>query len=740
MSKKERGWVGLCSSKFIRPFLNNLERLGQLRGIIPRWQRSYHTMQRPYRTGGSKLFDLFPLSQTEPKVLLNSDVVEWKQGFDGTTPNKVDNTPSSTAPTVFEDIDSEGSIEDSSHDQFGDLFPEEELKGSNLVVTDVTALQHEDEGNLGDWPRRLLHVPSLTSFEWAPGNVYGRYSSPEYAALSYTWGRWMHISDEKPEIEGLPIQGITWAVPKVLPTLFTVDQFRCAIESCTKRRRQPDLEFIWLDIACINQNENSIEGALEIGRQAKIFGRASQTFVWLAGNDLHTPTDSNDLSEEVRFLITYSPFADGFLPFGAGNTENPEWRAAECRQEIIDQLEEDSRHFARTNEATQAITKYPWFSSLWTLQEAFLTPDSNILDLNGRPIRDIDGVMPTLRDILRAVRGWYDTCTALNNIRNAIQAPRSYPEEVFKQLAEKYGLDALSSHNPMLLYAQARHRVASRTEDRVYGIMQVFRFRLGRSSISWNKMQTFSLPDLELQLGVSLAASFPILSQLHVHSRVVTGRQAWRVSHTSMSPGWDTEVPFRLHSRHLPSVAAQLSVKEIRIVDPSTSNLTNRVFHGFFQGKTCAFDVLSKYWTGPPGDFSNLQRDLGFEFQIALDKSSLFTKEKLGIPWTTWQVPRGQPQIDLLVAMMRQFLETKVKAKVLMLGGGQSAKITLYGVVVIECHDEQLGTWWARIGICNWDVPPPDPVRAGRKSRHWQHSPTLAGESEDWTYEEGLFG
>ncbi|KAF8848159.1 hypothetical protein BDZ45DRAFT_754138 [Acephala macrosclerotiorum] len=26
---------------------------------------------------------------------------------------------------------------------------------------------------MGDWPQRLLHVPSMISFEWAPGDRYG---------------------------------------------------------------------------------------------------------------------------------------------------------------------------------------------------------------------------------------------------------------------------------------------------------------------------------------------------------------------------------------------------------------------------------------------------------------------------------------------------------------------------------------------------------------------------------------
>lgn len=47
----------------------------------------------------------------------------------------------------------------------------------------------KEEKNLGAWPRWLLHVPSMTSCEWKPGNVYGAVASLAYNALSSTWGR-----------------------------------------------------------------------------------------------------------------------------------------------------------------------------------------------------------------------------------------------------------------------------------------------------------------------------------------------------------------------------------------------------------------------------------------------------------------------------------------------------------------------------------------------------------------------
>lgn len=43
-----------------------------------------------------------------------------------------------------------------------------------LQVMDIAA----EETALGCWPRRLLHLPTLTSYEWQPGNTYGSHVSP----------------------------------------------------------------------------------------------------------------------------------------------------------------------------------------------------------------------------------------------------------------------------------------------------------------------------------------------------------------------------------------------------------------------------------------------------------------------------------------------------------------------------------------------------------------------------------
>lgn len=82
-----------------------------------------------------------------------------------------------------------------------------------------------------DWPRRLLHLPTLTSYEWSPGDQYGEHSKPDYVALSYTWGRWRLRDGELPEVTALPVTGVTWEIPRVNPNHFSAAEFENVLKT-----------------------------------------------------------------------------------------------------------------------------------------------------------------------------------------------------------------------------------------------------------------------------------------------------------------------------------------------------------------------------------------------------------------------------------------------------------------------------------------------------------------------------
>src|SRR5213078_3150604 len=103
------------------------------------------------------------------------------------------------------------------------------------------------------WPQRLFHIPTMTSHQRTEGNIYGSHKEPPYYILSYTWGRWR--SKKGP---ALNVQGISWRVPRVQHTHFSVDDFESVLQRMTSEYGA-DLKIchVWLDVACIDQEVES---------------------------------------------------------------------------------------------------------------------------------------------------------------------------------------------------------------------------------------------------------------------------------------------------------------------------------------------------------------------------------------------------------------------------------------------------------------------------------------------------
>ncbi|KAK8103565.1 uncharacterized protein PG998_010598 [Apiospora kogelbergensis] len=135
---------------------------------------------------------------------------------------------------------------------------------------------HEDWDDECPWPRRLLHVRTLTSYEWQPGNSYGGYNEPTYNAITYTWGNVQLASGESPDINAMPFEGIGWksCLPRIDPDCFTTEELHHAINLAAKPDSEyPEATFVWIDIACIDQRKTNDKDA-EIGRQVKIFKKS----------------------------------------------------------------------------------------------------------------------------------------------------------------------------------------------------------------------------------------------------------------------------------------------------------------------------------------------------------------------------------------------------------------------------------------------------------------------------------
>ncbi|EMR67795.1 hypothetical protein UCREL1_5201 [Eutypa lata UCREL1] len=137
----------------------------------------------------------------------------------------------------------------------------------------------------------------MTSLEWQPGNLYGRHREPEYNAISYTWGRWRldtsgdheqqqqqqrvgEGSSSSSEIYGIVIHNVKWDIPPISPDHFTVEEFRTALRRAAgrfyPRSDGGDGEFLWLDVACIDQRRGSEDDA----RLKKLFWDPWFTSLW----------------------------------------------------------------------------------------------------------------------------------------------------------------------------------------------------------------------------------------------------------------------------------------------------------------------------------------------------------------------------------------------------------------------------------------------------------------------------
>ena len=156
--------------------------------------------------------------------------------------------------------------------------------------------QHSENSNhhgdplsdaISSWPQRLLHVPTITSHEWTSGSIYGDHVAPRYNAISYTWGRFN--LDHAPggcnktilrRTTSIKIGGTAWAasIPRIDPHHFRVVEFHNVIARTLELFDPKDVEFVWLDIACIDQR-NGPQKAAKIGRQEQCW----TPYSWIPG-------------------------------------------------------------------------------------------------------------------------------------------------------------------------------------------------------------------------------------------------------------------------------------------------------------------------------------------------------------------------------------------------------------------------------------------------------------------------
>jgi hypothetical protein len=466
------------------------------------------------------------------------------------------------------------------------------------------------------WPRRLLHVPTMASLPWKPGNRYGNYSNPKYNAVSYTWGRWeLKDRNERPEIKALPVKGAEWFIPRIHPERFTVKEFQAMVNDTViphpSRPDHQEIEFLWLDIACIHQ-EDQDENAREVGRQANIFKGAAHTYVWLKHDTAFIRRWAPAMEKEFSSMCSKNFHIDVDLNIWA----------------------------ARVTSLIEELIADPWFSSLWTLQESFLCPNADLIFRDGAKnsldlcsLKHICELFLTVRDTL-----------SYNDIIRRIDL-----EYGLSDLINKTGLLDSLEGNPMGLLTASRNRTTSYEVDRVYGIMQIFDFQLGKSSPEAITGHKYSLDELSDQLGEALLLKYPILSQLHIHTSPVKNGKAWRFSHSSVVPEHA-----RLFFRNMQSQGEADHLTEL-----STLRLQDGMLLGMFSGPTVLFTTfaarLTKDWPGS-WDLGDARLMLDETFSSSDGSSGSYNganSRSTSLHRAAWLVKRSPSNIIVILALKR---------------------------------------------------------------------------------------
>lgn len=459
---------------------------------------------------------------------------------------------------------------------------------------------HIDE--LDDWPQRLLHVESMTSHEWKPGHVYGGHREPAYRAVSYTWGRWVlrgegAASEEHPALD---IRGVPWEIPRVDPAHFSTTALTEILRQVCDI--QPAVEFVWLDIACIDQRRG-LAASREVGRQAGIFARAETVAVWLARtgrDDAGVPRLSWRLGLLQKAAYLLRTTRANWLAMGDEAAPNP----TPLRFDLVEQ--------AQMLEGVREMLCDPWFSGLWTLQESFLAAEKSIFFLGVRscsPFRvqqmstlsssafasaSSPASNPTTSDppANYSLADFADSCRSVlrYSLNKKWFATYDGVENFIQELSgltQSSGLSGMHADaNPLSLLGYTRYRYAKRDEDNVYGIVQIFGYRLGCMRRDAQPDEFYARSELELELGATLLADRQAQSQLFVFLETPEQGQGWRITrhshvHHDLKPLWSYPRAPQDDDR----VYCRLSTHQV-----------GQITYGRFDGRVAVFAELDGVW------------------------------------------------------------------------------------------------------------------------------------------------
>lgn len=475
---------------------------------------------------------------------------------------------------------------------------------------------------------------------------------PSYNILSYTWGRFE--ARDSSTGSALSVSGIHWDIPAIDPAkAFDAERFQNVLQLAAGRN-----DFVWVDVACIDQTKGCEEKYDQIGKQIGIFHRAQTAFIWL-----------HQLSTRA-------------LQFGI----NAVSEAKDAESATKDQVR-----------SIEAMSKDPWFSSLWTLQEAYLRKSAILLSDDGSAVFTPSGNLATLQWLVDACSyPWAQSTAYLNNI------------------VQTAGLRRLSARNAVVLLAAARFRTTSRPLDRLYGIMQIFGLKVGKARIPNFKEDdddpTRSLLELELQLSQELNKRSPALSQTFVHVDRALDDEAWCLRVGAFLPAKRSRQGTYLRPGLDLTQLVPHDFFNAREIQDYEKRARISFTHGTptFDGLSVPFESLLAAWEGelpkaqPPPDLDAWMPYMNdLTHSIYMDNvSHIHGMNKVN------RVPSEFSKFDrpLIVATDLAALFPG-RLRVLLLGRlRDGAREVFMGTIAIENRtgERSMPPQWCRVGICTW--------------------------------------
>ncbi|PTB78820.1 HET-domain-containing protein [Trichoderma longibrachiatum ATCC 18648] len=232
-----------------------------------------------------------------------------------------------------------------------------------------------------------------------------------YDALSYAWGNDAPDSYESIFFGDAQI-GVTPSLANAL-----------------RRLRLPnEPRNIWADALCINQADD-IEKSLQVSMMGRIYRQSTQGAIWLGPLKHTSPSDAQAALDTLSWI--------------AGEQDPPPWLANEPKR-------------TAASAALKALLNVPWWSRIWTVQEAILLPKATVYwgpcslpwtTLDSASDSFFDGSAPAIH-----AEFWSNGC--LLDLQAALR-----------------GLAASRGEDLFQLLWRWRYRRATDPRDKVYGLL-----------------------------------------------------------------------------------------------------------------------------------------------------------------------------------------------------------------------------------------------------------------------------